>query len=109
MTTLTENIKRIQLLRAEQDRLLNTLLYYEWLRGVGVDPETVVGVTQAIPLSPRVRNDLWKGHAVLFRVPVDKRPTRAISYKLQDGTEHLLPYPPFQADVIYNKTLLIDH
>jgi hypothetical protein len=108
---LTAKVARIKALRDEQERLLDTILYYRWLAARGVPPELINGV-KMVPVSPRVQREVraYYESAGLDTAELAEAHGRAampgrafISYRLTDGREIVLAAPPFAADVVHNR------
>ncbi len=95
----------------EQSRLLDMLKYYEWLVQHGLSWDKIKGIrpldnTPAnwakVPLEIR-RQHTKKVQTVCGLVSRKEHFAKLIDYKLQDGTLIVLPWPPFDNNVIYNR------
>ena len=67
----------IRVKQSESQRLLDTLLFYQWLEEHGLNWDQIKGIRQIKQL---------------------------IDFKLVDDTTVVLPWPPFSDDVIYNRS-----
>jgi len=111
MTDIAEAMGRKQ---AEAKRLVDTLCYYEWLEQHSVDPMTIQGVRRLTltdrgydrPLAMKIQRSKgkWVESPRRGRTKVYPRPGDQLSLKLKDGTDVNLDWPPFDDDVIYNKS-----
>lgn len=106
--TVATIVDDIQAKRAEQTRLLDTLKFYEWLEDHGLSWDVIqgirpiegrgpygrIGFSEWNKMSPEMRKR-YKGEQRTIR--------RLIDFKLKDGSIVVLPWPPFDDDVIYNR------
>ena len=85
---MKDQIDDIKLKQAEQQRLMDTLLYYKWMEQFGFTWADVKGVA-IVPENPR-----------------SVKRTLNLSFKLKDGTIVQTPMPPYDNNVIFNRSYL---
>lgn len=106
-------VTRISAKQEEQRRLIKTLEFYAWLEERGVDYKRVVGITNPIELRDPLRiklsvgslvgNDLKNWGRRTGREAEVKAAFYAMNIKLDDDTEVILPWPPYDDNVIFNR------
>ena len=70
----------------EQRRLLDTLEYYQWLKFQGISYSDVCGLREGKPKVRRFTS-----------------PERTLDVLLKDGSNIVIPWPPFDDDVIFKR------
>jgi len=106
VTTLVDDI---QAKRAESERLLDMLKYYEWLEEHGLSWDQIKGIRPNQGVGPygRVAFKDWQQVPKSIRDRYEyKKVKKLIDIRLPDGTTTMLPWPPFHDDVIYNRSRL---
>lgn len=104
--------QRLSVNQAEQQRLLATLEYYAWLREWGVNWQDVKGVSSR-PVRPSAmsRQD-FKNHARRIgrleeaQQVMRQREFELANFVMKDGSTAMLPWPPFDDNVIFNQPVV---
>ena len=114
---ISDRRQKIETATAEQNRLLRMLEYYAWLEEWKLSYDVIAGTTAPIPLSTVIRQEIKNYARSIGRWNDDLREffqgrksshslhrfhPKAISYRLKDGREVVLPFPPFPHNVVYN-------
>lgn len=101
-----EHIEKLRAQYSEQIRLLSCISYALWLKEHGIDTCDIKGhSSEPIPK----RQIAWQNCKSWFRnngLTMPERVDKLIAYKMKDGTEICLPWPPYERDVIHNQSRL---
>lgn len=108
MTQASEQLDKIADKQAEAARLLNVLRFYDWLVVHGTKYDQIKGQRKT-----ETNPTLWR------KIPKEHRPTTrpramrswrhhktyVLELKLKDDSELVLPYPPFDDDVVFGRSV----
>lgn len=89
---------------AEQQRMIATLRYYIWLEDHGVSRPWTKGITVS-RIAARKRYPTGAEWSKVPREIRNRFPPRVrkpvITYRFKDGSELVLPWPPFDDEIIF--------
>lgn len=105
MTAIQQKLDAIQAKQDEAARLRSMLQFYEWLKRHGTSYDQIKGVRKTVA-SPALWHKIAKEHRPERRprFTMQRMGLFYMELKLHDGSELVLPWPPYNDDVIFNKS-----